>query len=128
MGNLKTHQRLHTDDKPFVCALDDCAEAPRTFAQLGNLKTHQNKIHGATIIHLSQVARDLRAAISMNSHNKQGFNGAASGMSTQECLVKLEEVKKLFGGQLPDNSSTSSSPAAKSASNDTSNTSLDSQK
>ncbi|KAG0299838.1 hypothetical protein BGZ98_009719, partial [Dissophora globulifera] len=42
LGNLKTHERIHDEVKPFVCRLPGCG---KTFSQLGNLKTHTAKMH-----------------------------------------------------------------------------------
>ncbi|KAG0310499.1 hypothetical protein BGZ97_012527 [Linnemannia gamsii] len=42
LGNLKTHERIHDDVKPFICRLDGCG---KSFSQLGNLKTHTAKMH-----------------------------------------------------------------------------------
>jgi hypothetical protein len=42
MGNMKTHLALHSGWKPFVCPAPDCR---RAFSQLGNLKSHQKKLH-----------------------------------------------------------------------------------
>ena len=35
MGNMKTHEQLHTGVKPFVCEVPGCT---KSFTQLGNLK------------------------------------------------------------------------------------------
>ena len=35
MGNMKTHELLHSGVKPFTCGIDGC---DRSFSQLGNLK------------------------------------------------------------------------------------------
>ncbi|OAQ34210.1 hypothetical protein K457DRAFT_819117 [Linnemannia elongata AG-77] len=42
LGNLKTHERIHDEVKPFMCRLPGCG---KTFSQLGNLKTHTAKMH-----------------------------------------------------------------------------------
>ncbi|KAF9931862.1 hypothetical protein FBU30_009442 [Linnemannia zychae] len=42
LGNLKTHERIHDEVKPYVCRLEGCG---KSFSQLGNLKTHTAKIH-----------------------------------------------------------------------------------
>ncbi|KAJ3006388.1 hypothetical protein HKX48_000149 [Thoreauomyces humboldtii] len=42
MGNMKTHENLHLGIKRFTCGIDDCE---RAFSQLGNLKSHQLKVH-----------------------------------------------------------------------------------
>ncbi|KAG0070377.1 hypothetical protein BGZ89_000782 [Linnemannia elongata] len=42
LGNLKTHERIHDEVKPFMCRLDGCG---KSFSQLGNLKTHTAKMH-----------------------------------------------------------------------------------
>eukprot|EP00842_Homolaphlyctis_polyrhiza_P006433 jgi/Hompol1/6791/HPOL_002332-RA len=43
MGNMRTHSLLHLGVKPFVCTHDRCS---KSFTQLGNLKSHQSKVHG----------------------------------------------------------------------------------
>ncbi|KAF9584352.1 hypothetical protein BGW38_006785 [Lunasporangiospora selenospora] len=42
LGNLKTHEHIHDEVKPFLCRVEGCG---KTFSQLGNLKTHTIKIH-----------------------------------------------------------------------------------
>ncbi|KAJ3155288.1 hypothetical protein HDU86_004378 [Geranomyces michiganensis] len=42
MGNRKTHMLLHLGVKPYICGIEDC---DRAFSQLGNLKSHQLKVH-----------------------------------------------------------------------------------
>ncbi|KAJ5902478.1 hypothetical protein N7495_003006 [Penicillium taxi] len=45
-GNVRAHKTTHLQNKPFTCLLDDCG---KKFTQLGNLKSHQNKFHAATL-------------------------------------------------------------------------------
>ncbi|CCK71762.1 Azf1p KNAG_0H03480 [Huiozyma naganishii CBS 8797] len=49
-GNLAAHQLTHREVKPFLCKLDNCG---KTFAQLGNMKNHQNRFHSQTVLELS---------------------------------------------------------------------------
>jgi hypothetical protein len=45
-GNVRAHRIVHEGAKPFVCRLENCG---KQFTQLGNLKSHQNKFHAQTI-------------------------------------------------------------------------------
>ncbi|KAL1608807.1 DNA-binding transcription factor [Nothophoma quercina] len=49
--HLEIHVRAHTGAKPFVCKASGCGQR---FSQLGNLKSHQNKFHAATLRFLTQ--------------------------------------------------------------------------
>ncbi|KAL6948598.1 hypothetical protein ACO0QE_001070 [Hanseniaspora vineae] len=45
-GNLQAHSLTHENFRPFQCILDGC---DKSFTQLGNLKSHQNKFHLDTL-------------------------------------------------------------------------------
>ncbi|EEA18864.1 DNA-binding transcription factor [Talaromyces marneffei ATCC 18224] len=45
-GNVRAHMFTHAKSKPYTCQLDSCW---KQFTQLGNLKSHQNKFHAATL-------------------------------------------------------------------------------
>lgn len=51
-GNLAAHMLTHNKEKPFECKLDNC---DKSFTQLGNLKSHQNKFHLPTLTKLTQT-------------------------------------------------------------------------
>lgn len=51
-GNLAAHMLTHNKEKPFDCKLDNC---DKSFTQLGNLKSHQNKFHLPTLTKLTQT-------------------------------------------------------------------------
>ncbi|KAF8929496.1 hypothetical protein BGZ58_008891 [Dissophora ornata] len=53
LGNLKTHERIHDEVKPFMCRLPGCG---KTFSQLGNLKTHTAKMHPDVAISDEELA------------------------------------------------------------------------
>ncbi|KAK9466383.1 hypothetical protein V1512DRAFT_208356 [Lipomyces arxii] len=45
-GNVRAHLLTHEDYRPYVCKLDGCV---KSFTQLGNLKSHQNRFHASTL-------------------------------------------------------------------------------
>ncbi|KAI1319415.1 hypothetical protein EDD11_003992, partial [Mortierella claussenii] len=53
LGNLKTHEHIHDEVKPFMCRLAGCG---KTFSQLGNLKTHTTKMHPDAAISDEELA------------------------------------------------------------------------
>ena len=55
-GNLDAHQVIHRDVKPYVCKLDNCF---KSFTQLGNMKSHQNRFHLDTVLYLTKRMADL---------------------------------------------------------------------
>lgn len=55
-GNLAAHMLTHNKEKPFECKLDDC---DKSFTQLGNLKSHQNKFHLPTLNRLTHSLAEL---------------------------------------------------------------------
>lgn len=55
-GNLAAHMLTHNKEKPFECKLDDC---DKSFTQLGNLKSHQNKFHLPLLNRLTHTLAEL---------------------------------------------------------------------
>ncbi|KAK6199212.1 uncharacterized protein RJT21DRAFT_121508 [Scheffersomyces amazonensis] len=55
-GNLAAHKLTHDKLKPFECKLDNC---DKSFTQLGNLKSHQNRFHLNTLNSLTQKLAQL---------------------------------------------------------------------
>lgn len=55
-GNLEMHKLTHEKLKPFQCRLDDCG---KSFTQLGNLKSHQNRFHLDTLNALTKKVAEL---------------------------------------------------------------------
>ncbi|SGZ38177.1 uncharacterized protein HGUI_00377 [Hanseniaspora guilliermondii] len=62
-GNLQAHMLTHDKSKPFPCKLDNCE---KSFTQLGNLKSHQNKFHSTTLNNLT-----LKLAEGLNGHESE---------------------------------------------------------
>lgn len=57
-GNLAAHKLTHENLKPYACRLDNC---DKSFTQLGNLKSHQNKFHLNTLTAMTQKIAQLDA-------------------------------------------------------------------
>ncbi|KAF9168949.1 hypothetical protein BGX21_004657 [Mortierella sp. AD011] len=77
LGNLKTHERIHDEVKPFMCRLPGCG---KTFSQLGNLKTHTSKMHPEVTISDEELA--IRATTSpIHGSEDQGMLGTTSTRS-----------------------------------------------
>ncbi|RLV90909.1 Asparagine-rich zinc finger protein AZF1 [Spathaspora sp. JA1] len=55
-GNLAAHKLTHENLKPFECKLDGC---DKSFTQLGNLKSHQNRFHLTTLNMLTHRLAEL---------------------------------------------------------------------
>ena len=55
-GNLEAHKLTHENVKPFECKLDNC---DKSFTQLGNLKSHQNRFHSQTLNTLTHKLAEL---------------------------------------------------------------------
>lgn len=58
-GNLQLHKLTHEHLKPYECHLDNCN---KSFTQLGNLKSHQNRFHLNTLNNLTKKLADLGGA------------------------------------------------------------------
>ncbi|CCE88506.1 Piso0_002016 [Millerozyma farinosa CBS 7064] len=56
-GNLAAHKLTHENLKPYKCKLDGC---DKSFTQLGNLKSHQNRFHLATLNDLTHKLAELK--------------------------------------------------------------------
>ncbi|KAF9955499.1 hypothetical protein BGZ72_003665 [Mortierella alpina] len=74
LGNLKTHERIHDEVKPFMCRLPGCG---KTFSQLGNLKTHTTKMHPEVTI----TDEELSVRTSVNSHSGHARSNPSSNGS-----------------------------------------------
>lgn len=67
-GNLAAHMLTHNKEKPYECKLDGC---DKSFTQLGNLKSHQNKFHLPTLNRLTQTLAELSGEELANLSDKQ---------------------------------------------------------
>lgn len=66
-GNVRAHKIVHTAAKPYTCKLDACN---KQFTQLGNLKSHQNKFHADTIRNLKQRFENISEGDVVSSWEK----------------------------------------------------------
>jgi len=59
---------VHDQSKPYLCRLDECG---KQFTQLGNLKSHQNKFHIATIRALTAKFASIKDGDIVHSADKE---------------------------------------------------------
>ncbi|KAF9433907.1 hypothetical protein BGZ76_008817 [Entomortierella beljakovae] len=69
LGNLKTHEHIHDQVKPFMCRLVGCG---KTFSQLGNLKTHTAKMHPDVNISDEELSIKTTIGSPSTSHDPLG--------------------------------------------------------
>ncbi|PVI07716.1 hypothetical protein DM02DRAFT_622205 [Periconia macrospinosa] len=74
-GNVRAHKIVHQQIKPFTCKLHECG---KQFTQLGNLKSHQNKFHAQTIRFLTQKFAYVNPNGHVNEHDRELWEYFAS--------------------------------------------------
>ncbi|KAF9115012.1 hypothetical protein BGX27_009231 [Mortierella sp. AM989] len=72
LGNLKTHEHIHDEVKPFMCRLVGCG---KTFSQLGNLKTHTAKMHPDLNISDEELSTKTATSTFPITHTRSSFSG-----------------------------------------------------
>ncbi|CCK71992.1 C2H2-type zinc finger protein KNAG_0I02070 [Huiozyma naganishii CBS 8797] len=74
-GNLTAHLVTHEKVRPFVCKLNGCM---KTFTQLGNMKSHQNRFHQNTLTELTRRLANLDPAENISAEEREMLNYFAS--------------------------------------------------
>jgi len=67
-GNVRAHKITHEQAKPFTCLLDECG---KHFTQLGNLKSHQNKFHASSLRNLTTRFANMREGDPMTPQDRE---------------------------------------------------------
>ncbi|CAI4901547.1 CLL_collapsed_G0050490.mRNA.1.CDS.1 [Saccharomyces cerevisiae] len=67
-GNLAAHLVTHQKLKPFVCKLENCN---KTFTQLGNMKAHQNRFHKETLNALTAKLAEMNPSENIPLEERQ---------------------------------------------------------
>ncbi|KAI9836690.1 MAG: hypothetical protein M1819_001326 [Sarea resinae] len=74
-GNVRAHKIVHQNTKPFTCRLDSC---DKQFSQLGNLKSHQNKFHANSLRKLTERFATMREGDPVSAQDKDLWEYFAS--------------------------------------------------
>ncbi|KAL8632257.1 hypothetical protein Q9189_002047 [Teloschistes chrysophthalmus] len=67
-GNVRAHRIVHQGIKPFDCKLEQCG---KRFTQLGNLKSHQNRFHAVTLQELNDKFASMREGDTVSATDKE---------------------------------------------------------
>ncbi|KAF9087922.1 hypothetical protein BGX23_007791 [Mortierella sp. AD031] len=86
LGNLKTHERIHDEVKPFMCRLPGCG---KTFSQLGNLKTHTAKLHPDMALSDEELSTKSPATRTRQSSQGLPDNKARDSQSPERGAVQV---------------------------------------
>lgn len=97
-GNLDAHRVIHRDVKPYVCKLDNCF---KSFTQLGNMKSHQNRFHLETVMYLTKRMADLDSTQTISEEEKTLLDYFASVYKNSNKGIKGRGKSKYKEGSQP---------------------------